>query len=385
MAKPEDEEIQFNSGLNPDVESYLRQQSLERERTQSPDYQARLAALRNSQYGGDMAPQRLAAYGQAFSQIGALGGKTAAPTALNQFSQGIQSEQNLANQREQKDMDAQDKQTGLYMKTLQFLDEKKRREQETQDKIQAHSQLQQDKMEEARQRAADRASLAGAVHGSSEDMKQAMFQLKRDEFEEKKEARLAKAAEGKAPNKDQFSAGSYGKRVEQANDIMDNLEKGGFNRASALSGLAAVVPGFMQGEKSKQQEQAERNFVNAVLRRESGAAIASTEFDSAEKQYFPRAGDTPAVLSQKRQNRDQALENLKAESGNAWAKIPSVPLQKPAVKSMFGESEAQAAPKSAPSMTPPDKVNVMSPDGTPGTIPRANLERAIQRGFRQVE
>lgn len=36
----------------------------------------------------------------------------------------------------------------------------------------------------------------------------------------------------------------------------------------------------------QQYEQAKTNFVNAVLRRESGAKISDEEFDSAEKQYF---------------------------------------------------------------------------------------------------
>ncbi len=50
-------------------------------------------------------------------------------------------------------------------------------------------------------------------------------------------------------------------------------------------------------EDRKLLEQAERNFVNAVLRRESGAAISPEEFVSAEKQYFAQRGDGDAVLA----------------------------------------------------------------------------------------
>jgi hypothetical protein len=39
----------------------------------------------------------------------------------------------------------------------------------------------------------------------------------------------------------------------------------------------------MQNPVVQQQEQAERNFINAVLRKESGAAIAPSEFMSAQK------------------------------------------------------------------------------------------------------
>jgi hypothetical protein len=66
------------------------------------------------------------------------------------------------------------------------------------------------------------------------------------------------------------------------------------------------------------QDQAERNFVNALLRKESGAAIGKEEFNSAEIQYFPRAGDTPEVIAQKKANRERAIDTLRRESGKTW-------------------------------------------------------------------
>jgi len=32
-----------------------------------------------------------------------------------------------------------------------------------------------------------------------------------------------------------------------------------------------------------------------------------------------------------------------------------------------------------------DTVKVISPDGTPGTIPKANLPKALQRGYKQAQ
>ena len=51
------------------------------------------------------------------------------------------------------------------------------------------------------------------------------------------------------------------------------------------------------------------------MRRESGAAIADSEFDSAEKQYFPVPGDSPAVITQKRRNRETVINSLRVASG----------------------------------------------------------------------
>lgn len=132
----------------------------------------------------------------------------------------------------------------------------------------------------------------------------------------------------KQPSKEAFDAALYGKRMDQANQILGNLSDSGFDRTSAKQGIqSAIVPSSMQSSGLKQEDQAERNFINAVLRRESGAAISASEFSSGEQQYFPRVGDTEEVLAQKEQNRQQAIEGMKAASGNAWDLVPSVELK----------------------------------------------------------
>lgn len=123
----------------------------------------------------------------------------------------------------------------------------------------------------------------------------------------------------------QIQAAGYALRLENAEKAFEDIEKQGFKRGS-LSG--SIVGGLINApiiggaarmaapEGALQQDQAERDFVNAVLRRESGAAISPSEFSSAEKQYFPRAGDTQAVLEQKRQNRAAKRAELLEASGN---------------------------------------------------------------------
>jgi hypothetical protein len=112
------------------------------------------------------------------------------------------------------------------------------------------------------------------------------------------------------------------------------------------AGKAYILPEANQSSELKQQRQAERNFVNAVLRRESGAAISKSEFDSAEMQYFPRAGDTPEVLAIKEQNRLQALAGMQGAAGNAWDLVPLV--DRPKVKeSTEGTAQAMSLPSTA--------------------------------------
>lgn len=129
--------------------------------------------------------------------------------------------------------------------------------------------------------------------------------------------------EGKKPSAGEFAASGYTKRLEDAENTFGELEKSGYEPAGLSSSVQkGLLPGMLQGEDVKREEQAKTNFVNSILRRESGAAISKSEFDSANRQYFPQAGDTPAVLDQKKVNRRLAIEGLRAESGKAYAKSP---------------------------------------------------------------
>ena len=130
-----------------------------------------------------------------------------------------------------------------------------------------------------------------------------------------KKEKTAKATE--------FAAAGYGKRMKQSQEIFDKLVQKGYNRANRAEDIkdSRFVPGELKGADLVKQNQAERNFVNAVLRRESGAAIAASEFESAAKQYFPRPGDDTEVLKQKKRNREQVIENMRAEAGNAWGLV----------------------------------------------------------------
>lgn len=134
------------------------------------------------------------------------------------------------------------------------------------------------------------------------------------------------AKEGKKPTKDEFNAAGYANRLAQAEDVFKQVGDSGTDLTSNKTALQRMIPGFLGGLKPEAlqlQEQAERNFVNAVLRRESGAAISPTEFDSAIKQYFPRPGDAPEVLRQKEINRKIVASNIQAEAGNALGKSAS--------------------------------------------------------------
>lgn len=117
-------------------------------------------------------------------------------------------------------------------------------------------------------------------------------------------------------------AADYTNRLEQANMILSDLEKQGVTSMSLGGQLASQIGdglGFnLRNPKFQMQDQAIRSFVNATLRRESGATITPQEFENAKLQYFPQPGDSPEVIKQKAMNRLLVIEGMKQQAGKAY-------------------------------------------------------------------
>jgi len=123
----------------------------------------------------------------------------------------------------------------------------------------------------------------------------------------------------------QGKATGFALRAAEAHKIINDIGKSGEVQPGIVKRVAESIPLVGEGlgtalnatQTSSQQqvEQAQRAFVNAILRQESGAAINESEFNNAKKQYFPQPGDKPAVIEQKRQNRETAIKSLEIAGG----------------------------------------------------------------------
>ena len=125
----------------------------------------------------------------------------------------------------------------------------------------------------------------------------------------------AKTIADKPLNDAQSKALLFGSRMRDADTALKNLSIDGTETSipgARLPVVGGVVNAF-SSENTQALDQAKRDFINAVLRRESGAAIASSEFDNAEKQYFPQIGDSEKVRKQKARNRDLATRGVLME------------------------------------------------------------------------
>ena len=138
----------------------------------------------------------------------------------------------------------------------------------------------------------------------------------------------AVGADGEAPlpkmTESQSRALAFGMRAANSSEILDLVGQGGKIQPGLIKRTAEALPGlgfgfneglgtmlnWTQSPEQQQVEQAQRDFINAVLRRESGAVISDSEFANARTQYFPQPGDSPEVIAQKRRNRALAIEGF---------------------------------------------------------------------------
>ncbi len=129
----------------------------------------------------------------------------------------------------------------------------------------------------------------------------------------------------------QGKASLFASRMDKANRIMGELAASGTDKPSVIKNTLESVPliggalgragNFVASEPQQRLEQSQRDFVNAVLRQESGAAISPSEFESAQKQYFPQPGDSEGVIAQKAGNRATAIQGMALQSGPGAAKL----------------------------------------------------------------
>jgi hypothetical protein len=151
--------------------------------------------------------------------------------------------------------------------------------------------------------------------------------------------KLALEQSGGKLTESQGNATAFGMRMKESNQLINELEKKGVTNTgvvrSTLGGIVGmtpfvgekmqqgvqsgmnVLPGALGGPSPEQQQvdAARKNFITAVLRKESGAAISPTEFYTEAQKYFPQPGDSDAVIKQKQNARETAIRAMEIQAG----------------------------------------------------------------------
>jgi hypothetical protein len=182
-----------------------------------------------------------------------------------------------------------------------------------------------------RSQAADAKQRLG-LEGSRFGLEQQKFGLEQQKFAQE-------YANGKPLTEAQGNATAFGMRMKESNQLINDLEKKGVTNTgvirSTIGGIAGmtpfigdklqqgvqsgmnVLPGALGGPSAEQQQvdAARKNFITAVLRKESGAAISPTEFYTEAQKYFPQPGDSVAVIKQKQNARETAIRAMEIQAG----------------------------------------------------------------------
>lgn len=156
---------------------------------------------------------------------------------------------------------------------------------------------------------------------------------------------------GKPLTEYQGKSTGFGMRADAASKIIEQVGQDGKIQPSLTKRAAEAVPlvgeglgmvaNAFQSPEQQQVEQAQRDFVNAVLRQESGAAISQSEFDNARKQYFPQPNDSQEVIAQKQANREAAINGFRVSAGPGARNIGNPPAQQ---QPQRGQQQSAAAP-----------------------------------------
>lgn len=191
--------------------------------------------------------------------------------------------------------------------------------------------------EQIAQRNSDRAFNAGREDKKAEADRNARdFKEKQREFGitsgisqgqlDLEKQKAAQALTAPKLTEDQAKSGGFADRAAEGDAILNDpaVYGAGMNISEQGKARVPIVGNFLVTSDYQKYDQAARNFINATLRRDSGAAISDGEWDNARKQYLPQPGDSEAVLKQKAANRQTVIGSLGRSAGPSY-KAPTPP------------------------------------------------------------
>ena len=143
---------------------------------------------------------------------------------------------------------------------------------------------------------------------------------------EAQQIRISQATQQeKPPTEAQAKAQNFWRRMQDSEQTFAGLEdeigKMGFVGQSWYN----YAPNFAQSSTNQVLRQAQRQFTESRLRKESGAAIAPSEYENDARIYFPQPGDSAETIARKKAARAVVMDALAEEAGKAHKTGAAVP------------------------------------------------------------
>lgn len=126
-------------------------------------------------------------------------------------------------------------------------------------------------------------------------------------------------AEEKPLTEVQGKATGFATRMINASKVIDPLDPTAASKAGVVEAVVGQklgpYAGYFETPERQSYKQAQRDWVTANLRQESGAAIGAEEMNNEIIKYFPQPSDTPQVVEQKRRSRESAIQSMLVNAG----------------------------------------------------------------------
>ena len=155
------------------------------------------------------------------------------------------------------------------------------------------------------------------VSGGYENMDEVTGMINDLARKQEEDAGVKKAMAQKPLTESQAKDYIFSGRLKLMEQTIEKLEATGFRPESIPQDLMmSWLPEMAKTEDQKRYIAARANWIAAVLRRESGAAIAESEYKGGFEQYFPLVNDSPKVIADKRTARRQVEQDMRATATN---------------------------------------------------------------------
>lgn len=121
---------------------------------------------------------------------------------------------------------------------------------------------------------------------------------------------------------------AYYNRAKQASEDIQEIEPVIAKASLASQTMLQYAPNVALNKTQQAYRQAQRSFTEARLRKESGAAIPTHEYENDSRTYFAQPGDSQSTIEQKRRARDVVLNGLRFSAGRAYEEYYGEPAPK---------------------------------------------------------
>lgn len=156
------------------------------------------------------------------------------------------------------------------------------------------------------------------AQGRREDRSETRY-FRQEAAKDKAKERQLKGAELSSAQSKQLGLYKSGKTADEqyAKAIGDGKDFDPTASGQWIDNSESWAPNFLKNDKAIESQAAKESWVESFLRDASGAAIPPSERGAYAKVFFPAPGDTKVAVENKKQLREQKMDNSLAAAGHS--------------------------------------------------------------------